>query len=130
MLPLEKDAMQTRRKFLLTLAAAFVGMGFVVATVLADEILGVITKVDYETKKVTVIEKDKDDEIVLETNADTEYVTKDGSVKVDKEVYEKFEKSIEKAKEAGKKGFFAKITYDKKLISKIQKTGKGKKAAN
>ena len=122
--------MQNRRKFLLTLAAALVGMGFVVATVLADELLGVITKVDYETKKITVMEKDKDEEIVLETNADTEYVTKDGSVKVDKEIYEKFEKSIEKAKDAGKKGFFAKITHEKKLISKIQKTGKGKKAAN
>jgi RNase P/RNase MRP subunit p29 len=122
--------MQNRRKFVLTLSACFVGMGFVVASVLADEILGVITKVDFETKKVTVVEKDKDEEIVLETNADTEYVTKDGSVKVDKEVYEKLEKGIEKAKEAGKKGFFAKITHEKKIISKIQKIGKGKKAAN
>jgi hypothetical protein len=122
--------MQIRRKFLLTLTAAVMGMGLVVASVLADELLGVITKVDYESKKVTVVEKDKDDEIVLETNADTEYVTKDGSVKVDKEVYEKWEKSIEKAKEAGKKGFFAKITHEKKVISKVQKTGKGKKAQN
>jgi hypothetical protein len=122
--------MQIRRKFVLTLAACLLGTGFVVASVLADELLGVITKVDYETKKVTVIEKDKDAELVLETNADTEYVTKDGSVKVDKEVYEKWEKSIEKAKDAGKKGFFAKITYDKKLISKVQKVGKGKKAQN
>ncbi len=122
--------MQNRRKFVLTLSAAVVGMGLVVASVLADELLGVITKVDFETKKVTVIEKDKDDEIVLETNADTEYVTKDGSVKVDKEVYEKWEKGIEKAKEAGKKGFFAKITHEKKIISKVQKVGKGKKAQN
>jgi RNase P/RNase MRP subunit p29 len=122
--------MKNRRKFVLTLSACFVGMGFVVASVLADELLGVITKVDFETKKVTVVEKDKDEEIVLETNADTEYVTKDGSVKVDKEVYEKLEKGIEKAKEAGKKGFFAKITHEKKVISKIQKIGKGKKAAN
>jgi RNase P/RNase MRP subunit p29 len=129
-LPLEKDAMQIRRKFLLTLSACLLGMGVVVASVLADELLGVITKVDYETKKVTVIEKDKDDEIVLETNADTEYVTKDGTIKVDKEVYEKLEKGIEKAKDAGKKGIMAKIWHEKKVISKIQKTGKGKKAAN
>ena len=104
-------------------------MGLVVASVLADELLGVITKVDFETKKVTVIEKDKDEEIVLETNADTEYVTKDGSVKVDKEVYEKLEKGIEKAKEAGKKGVLAKICHEKKIITKIQRS-RGKKAAN
>lgn len=121
--------MQIRRKFLLTLSACLLGMGFVVASVLADELLGVITKVDYETKKVTVIEKDKDDEIVLETNADTEYVTKNGSIKVDKEVYEKLEKGIEKAKDAGKKGVFAKIWHEKKIITKIQKS-RGKKAAN
>ena len=122
--------MQIRRKFMLTLAACLLGTGFVVASVLADELLGVITKVDYETKKVTVIEKDKDDELVLETNADTEYVTKDGSVKVDKEVYEKIEKGIEKAKDKGGKGVMAKIWHEKKIISKIQRTGKGKKAAN
>jgi hypothetical protein len=122
--------MQNRRKFVLTLTACFVAMGFVVASVLADELLGTIVKVDFETKKVTVVEKDKDEETVLETNADTEYVTKDGSVKVDKEVYEKIEKGIEKAKDAGKKGVMAKITHTNKIISKIQRTGKGKKAAN
>ena len=122
--------MQNRRKFVLTLTACFVAMGFVVASVLADELLGVITKVDFETKKVTVLEKDTDKEFVLETNADTEYVTKDGPVKVDKEIYEKLEKGIEKAKDAGKKGVSAKITHEKNVASKIQRTGKGKKAAN
>ena len=122
--------MQNRRKFVLTLTACFVAMGFVVASVLADELLGTIIKVDFDTKKVTVIEKDKDEEIVLETNADTEYVTKGESVKVDKEVYEKIEKGIEKAKEKGGKGVMAKITHEKKIISKIQRTGRGKKAAN
>jgi hypothetical protein len=125
-----KNPMQNRRKFVLTLVACFVAMGFVVASVLADELLGTIIKVDFDTKKVTVVEKDKDDEIVLETNADTEYVTKDGTIKVDKEVYEKLEKGIEKAKDAGKKGIMAKIWHEKKIISKIQRTGKGKKAAN
>ena len=119
--------MQNRRKFVLTLTACFVAMGFVVASVLADELLGMITKVDFDTKKVTVIEKDKDEEIVLKTNEDTEYVTKDGSVKVDKEVFEKLEKGIEKAKEKGAKGIMAKITHEKKIISKIQRTVKGRK---
>jgi hypothetical protein len=124
------DPMQNRRKFVLTLTACFVAMSFVVASVLADELLGFITKVDFETKKVTVVEKDKDEEIVLTTDDKTEYVTKDGPVKVDKEIYEKIEKGIEKAKDAGKKGYLAKITHEKKVISKIQKVGKGKKAAN
>jgi hypothetical protein len=122
--------MQNRRRFVLTLTACFVAMSFVVASVLADELLGVITKVDFETKKVTVFEKDKpDDEIVLTTDDKSEYVTKDGTVKVDKEVYEKLEKGIEKAKEKGKKGVLAKITHEKKVISKIERI-KGKKAAN
>ena len=123
--------MQNRRKFVLTLAICFVSMSFVVASVLAEELLGFITKVDFDAKKVTVVEKDKDDEIVLTTDDKTEYVTKDGTVKVDKEIYEKIEKGIEKAKDAGKKGYFAKITHEKKVISKIQRVGgKGKKAAN
>ena len=58
----------------------------------------------------------------------TEYVTKDGSIK-GKEVFEKLEKGIEKAKDKGQKGVMAKITHEKKVISKIQRTGKGKKAA-
>ena len=67
---------------------------------LADELLGVITKVDADAKKITVIEKDKDEEIVVKTNDDTEYVTKDGSIK-GKVVFEKLEKGIEKAKDNG-----------------------------
>ena len=122
--------MQNRRKFVLTLTVCFVSMSFVVASVLAEELLGFITKVDFDTKKVTVVEKDKDEEIVLTTDDKTEYVTKNGNVKVDKEIYEKIEKGIEKAKDAGKKGYFAKIYHEKKLISKIQRVGgKGKKAA-
>ncbi len=50
-------------------------------------------------------------------------------MKVDKDVYEDLEKRIGKAKDAGKKGIMAKITHEKKVISKIQRT-KGKKAAN
>ena len=122
--------MQNRRKFVLTLAICFVSMSFVVASVLAEELLGFITKVDFDAKKVTVVEKDKDEEIVLTTDDKTEYVTKNGNVKVDKEIYEKIEKGIEKAKDAGKKGYFAKIYHEKKLITKIQRIGgKGKKAA-
>jgi len=122
--------MQNRRKFVLTLIACFVAMGFVVASVLADELLGVITKVDFETKKITVLEKDTDKEILVTTDDKTEFVKKDGPVKVDKEIYEELEKGIEKAKEKGKKGINAKITHEKNVASKIQRVFKGKKAAN
>ena len=95
-------------------------MGLVVASVLADELLGVITKVDADAKKITVIEKDTDKEIELKITDDTEYVTKKGTVKVD---FEKLEKGIEKAKEKGEKGITAKITHEKKVASKIEISG-------
>ena len=64
--------MQNRRKFLLTLTAGVVAMGFVVASVLADELLGVLVKVDVEGKKITVEEKGTDKEIELKITDDTE----------------------------------------------------------
>jgi len=124
--------MLNRRKIVLTLLVCFVSMSFVVASVLAEELLGFITKVDFDAKKVTVIEKDKDDEIVLTTDDKSEYIGKKGAdpVKIDKEVYENLEKAIDKAKEKGKKGAFAKIYHEKKVITKIERIGgKGKKAA-
>jgi hypothetical protein len=124
-LPLEKDAMQNRRKFLLTLTAAFVAMGLVVASVLADELLGVIIKADADAKKITVVENDTDKEIEVKITDDTEYVTKGGTGKVD---FEKLEKGIEKAKEKGRKGISVKITHEKSVASKIEV--QKKKAAN
>jgi hypothetical protein len=118
------NRMLIRRKFLLTLSAAVAGMGLVVASVLADELLGVITKVNADAKKVTVVEKDTDKEIEITITDDTEYVTKKGTGKVD---FEKLEKSLEKAKENGAKGINVKITHEKGVASKIEKA---KKAAN
>jgi len=117
--------MQNRRKFVVMMAAAFLGMGLVVASVLADELFGVITKVDADAKKITVVEKDTDKEIDVKITDDTEYVTKKGTGKVD---FEKLEKGIAKAKEKGAKGISVKITHEKHVASKIE-TQK-KKAAN
>jgi hypothetical protein len=117
--------MQNRRKFLLTLSAAVVGMGFVVASVLADELFGVITKADADAKKVTVVEKDTDKEIEVKITDDTEYVAGKGSGKVD---FEKLEKGIEKAKEKGRKGIAVKITHEKGVASKIVVEKRKKKA--
>jgi hypothetical protein len=122
--------MQNRRKFLLMLTASFVAMGFVVASVLADELLGVITKVDVEGKKITVIdEKDNDKETELKITDDTKETRKGEEVAVD---LEKLSKRVDFAKEKGKKGASAKIFFDKEkgVATKIEmKRGFGKKKA-
>jgi hypothetical protein len=117
--------MQNRRKFLLTLTAGVVALGFVVASVVADELIGFIIKADAEAKKIVVVEKDSDKEIEVKITDDTEYVTRKGSGKVD---FEKLEKNIEKAKDRGAKGYPAKITHDKGVASKIE--GQPKKKSN
>jgi hypothetical protein len=117
--------MQNRRKFVLTLTAALFGMGLVVASVIADELLGVITKVDADAKKLTVIEKDTDKEFEIKITDDTEYVAGKGAGKVD---FEKLEKGIEKAKEKGRKGIAVKITHEKSVASKIVVEKRKKKA--
>ena len=61
---------------------------------LADELLGVITKVDADAKKITVVEKDTDKEIEVKITDETEYVTKKGTGKVD------FEKAGKKPRES------------------------------
>jgi hypothetical protein len=117
--------MQNRRKFWFTMFAAVAGMGLVVASVVADELFGVITKADADAKKITVVEKDTDKEIEIKITDDTEYVAGKGAGKVD---FEKLEKGIEKAKEKGKKGVSAKITYEKGVASKIVLEKRKKKA--
>jgi hypothetical protein len=118
--------MQNRRKFLLTMTAAVVAMGLVVASVVAEELIGFITKADPDAKKITVVTKDSDTEIEVKITDDTEWVTKKGTVKVD---FEKLSKNIEKAKDKGAKGYLAKITHEKNVASKIEGTMKKKKAA-
>jgi biopolymer transport protein ExbD len=120
--------MQSRRKLFLKLAVCFVATGFVVASVVADELLGVLSKVDVEGKKITVVEKDTDKEIEVKVTDDTEYPKK-GNTKYD---LEKLEGSVKKATDAGKK-VNVKVTHDKNVASKIEfqkKKGAGKKKDN
>jgi hypothetical protein len=121
-----QDLMQNRRKFLLMLTTGVVAMGLVVASVIADELIGVITKVDVEGKKITVIdEKDNDKETELKITDDTKEMRKGEEVAVD---LEKLAKSVDFAKEKGKKGASAKIYYEKGVATKIErKKGVGKK---
>jgi hypothetical protein len=111
--------MQSRRGFLFKVTAGFAAMALVVVgTVLADELLGAISKVDVEGKKITVIEKETDKEIVIKITDETEASAKGGGfAKVD---LEKLEKKVAKAVDAGKKGVNAKITHEKNVASKIE----------
>ena len=61
-----------RRAFLLTLTCGVVALAMVVGPVIADELFGVITKVDVDGKKLTVVEKGTDKEIIVTTTDDTE----------------------------------------------------------
>ena len=126
--------MQSRRGLLLTLVTGFVALTFV-GVVIADELLGVISKVDVEGKKLTVIQKDTEKEIEITINDKTEQVSKKKGedeprvVKLDMEHLEKLAKRVDGAKEKGRKGVAAKITHEKGIASKIEYVrGKRKKA--
>ena len=93
-----------------------VAMGFVVASVIADELIGVLTKVDVEGKKITVVEKDTEKEIEIKITDETEQLSKKGNTKVD---LEKLETKVKKAQDAGKK-VNIKVTHDKNVASKIE----------
>ena len=116
--------MQTRRKFLFTLGAPSWEWAWLSPRSIADELFGVITKVDADAKKLTVVEKDTDKEIEVKVTDDTEYVSKKGTGKVD---FEKLEKNIEKVKEKGGKGVSVKITHEKGVASKIEQQARKKK---
>lgn len=109
--------MNNRREFLLTLTAGVTALGVIVAPAIADELFGVITDVDVEGKTLTVQEKGADEDTVVTTD-DTEIVSgKDEEPrKVDPE---KLAKNVEKSRDAGKKGVFAKITHEKGVASRI-----------
>ncbi|MHC5540921.1 hypothetical protein ACYOEI_22090 [Singulisphaera rosea] len=116
--------MKSRRTFILSMTAGLMALALVVAPVIAEELLGVITKVDVDAKKVTVVEKDTDKEIQVTINDKTEQVTKKGTGPVD---LEKLEKRVAKAQEKGAKGAAVKIEHEKGVASKIEFT---RKAAN
>ncbi len=108
--------MKTRRSFMLTLTAGLVALAVLAAPVIAEELFGVITKVDVAGKKLTVTPKGEDKDIDVTVTDATEVQTKDGFAKID---LEKLSKRVEGAKEKGKKGANAIITHEKGVASKI-----------
>jgi hypothetical protein len=109
--------MNSRRRFVLTLTAGLVALGVVITPVIAEELLGVITKIDVAAKKLTVESKEDGKEVTITVNDDTEQVTKKGSQKVD---LEKLSGFLSKVQDAGKKGIPSKVTHEKGVASKIQ----------
>lgn len=107
--------MKKPRKLLLIFTACCAAMCFVVASVLADELLGVLTKVDVEGKKLTVVEKDSEKEVEIKVTDETVYPKK-GQNKLD---LEKLESLVKKQSDAGKK-VNVKVTHDKNVASKIE----------
>ncbi|AGA24603.1 hypothetical protein [Singulisphaera acidiphila] len=109
--------MNNRRTFLLALLSGVVALGLVAGSALADELLGVISKVDVEGKKVTVIENGSDKEVEVTVKSDTEFVNAKGAAApID---LEKVSKNVAKVQEKGRKGINVVVTHDKSVASKI-----------
>jgi hypothetical protein len=102
-----------------------VALGVVVGTAIADELLGVITKVDVAGSKIMVLPKDEDKEVEITITKDTVQLKKGEEVPVD---LEKMDLAVKKFQDAGKKGITAKITHEKRKASKIQYAFGKKKA--
>ncbi|MDR3636548.1 MAG: hypothetical protein P4L84_22285 [Isosphaeraceae bacterium] len=117
--------MKNRRTFLSLLTAGVVALCLVAGSALAAELLGTITKVDVEGKKLTVVEKDTDKEVPVTVTDDTEWVTPKGSSKID---LEKVSKNVTKAIEKGRKGVNVAVTHEKGVASKITVAAKKKEA--
>lgn len=117
--------MKNRRTFVLGLASSLVALVVIVAPAIAGELLGVLTKVDVEGKKVTVVEKGTEKEVVVSVTDDTEFATPKGSNKIN---LSKVAKAVDGAKEKGRKGINVIVTHEKDVASKIAIAAK-KKAA-
>jgi hypothetical protein len=117
--------MKNRRKFLTILVTSFVALAVVVGPAIADELIGYITNVNVEGKKLTVVGSD-DKETEVTVTDDTEWVTKKGTTKID---LEKISKNLTKAKDAGKKGINVTVTHEKGTASKIEPKQQKKAAA-
>jgi hypothetical protein len=118
--------MKNRRNFLMVLTTGFVALSIVVGSAIADELIGYISKVDVEGKKLTVVDKD-DKETEVTTTADTEWVNqKKETSKID---LEKVAENVEKAKAKNKKGLNVTVTHEKGTASKIEQKQFKKKAA-
>jgi hypothetical protein len=109
--------MMKRRAFLLTLTSGLVALGLVVGTAIADELMGMITKIDVEGKQLTVLPKDASKEVKVKVTDKTEVSSPKGVRKID---LEKLAKKLEKAQDRGSKGLEVKIIHEDNVASKLE----------
>jgi hypothetical protein len=108
--------MKNPRALLLALTTAIAATTVVLTPAFAEQHFGVITKVELEENEVVLLApKSEGAEVRIKTTASTEVVTSHGdkiSLKVLKDV-------VASDQEAGKKGAFARVTYEHNIASKI-----------
>lgn len=109
------------RHFCRTLACAVAMLGVLIVPALADELIGRITAVDVDAKKLVVKEKGTDQDVDVTVNEDT--VVHRANGKTGKPDLEKMKKAVEKSK----KGLPVEITHEKGVASKIVHKGNAKK---
>src|SRR3954452_7732506 len=97
----------SKRHLLRALACGIAALAVLVAPVLADELIGRITAVNVDAKKLTVKEKGTDKDVDVTVNDET--VVEKGKGKSSKPDLEKMKKRLEKAKN----GIAVEITHDK-----------------
>lgn len=111
------------RRFLRILAVAVAALGVLIVPALADELIGRITAVNIDAKKLTVKEKDSDKDIDVTVTDETEVENAKG--KTAPINLEKMKKAVEKSK----KGIAVEITHEKAVASKIVYKANPKKKA-
>lgn len=117
-----------RRTFVRLVAVGFVALGVMVVPALAAELFGVLTKVDVEGKKVTVVEKGTDKEVEVTITDQTQLeARKGGARKVD---LEKLSDQVKRIQEKGRPGMSVVVEHEDGKASKIRFAGKKKADAN
>ena len=110
--------MKNRREFMLTLTAGLVALAVVITPVIAEELLGVITKIEDGGKKLTVESKEDGKEVIVTTNGDTESSPGRGTSS-SRTLWRSSPALCRRSRTRGRKGLPAKVTHEKGVASKI-----------
>lgn len=113
--------MLNRRGFVLALTTSLVALVLVVGTVLADELIGTIIKVEADAKVIVVVPKDSDKEIKIKVTDKTEQVSRKGTQKLD---LEKLEKAVTKCRIMGRRGFRPRSLTRTALLRRSRESGR------
>ena len=117
--------MKNRRGFLLALVAGLMAAAVIITPVIAEELIGVITKVDVAGKKLTVVEKGTDKEVVVTTTRRHRVRLGQGREQQDRPGEDLQEGG--EGRGCGQEGRQLKVTHEKGVASKIESA---KKKAN